>query len=213
MCSSDLGTIGQVSSSVSGTIGSVSGSISGSIYSLSGSVSGSIANVSTSLSLVSSSLSSDLSYQVYSASAYLDKYIFTDQNGKIRRPPTASAAGLYTGDDHLGFYSGGSWKTYMDNQGDFYLTSSVVGGGFLAWSSTQGRLQIAGDINIQGGNAATNASLSSSLTNVSGAINSATASLSTSVASSQNSLSSSVASTTFTTATGLIAKQIGRAHV
>jgi hypothetical protein len=193
--SSVSGTIGSVSGSISGTIGQVSGSISGSIYTLSGSVSGSIANVSSSISSSLATANSQSLYTVFSASAYLDKFIFTDENGKIRRPPTASAAGLYTGDDHLGFYSAGSWKTYMDNQGDFYLTSSVVGGGFLAWSSAQSRLQIQGDINIQGGNAATNASLSQSFTNVSGAINSAT-----------SSLSQSVASTTFTTATGLIAK-------
>lgn len=189
------GTIGQVSSSVSGTIGVLSGSVSGSIYTLSGSVSASISNVSSSISSSLSSANSQSLYTVFSASAYLDKFIFTDENGKLRRPPTASANGLYTGDDHLGFYSGGTWKTYMDSQGDFYLTSSAVNGGFLAWSSTQGRLQIQGDINIQGGNAATNASLTSSLNAVSGAINSAT-----------QSLSSSVAATTFTTATGLIAK-------
>jgi hypothetical protein len=189
------GTIGSVSASVSGTIGVLSGSVSGSIYTLSGSVSASISNVSSSISSSLSSANSQSLYTVFSASAYLDKFIFTDENGKLRRPPTASANGLYTGDDHLGFYSGGTWKTYMDSQGDFYLTSSAANGGFLAWSSTQGRLQIQGDINIQGGNAATNASLTSSLNAVSGAINSAT-----------QSLSSSVASTVFTTATGLIAK-------
>lgn len=217
------GTIGSVSSSVSGTIGRVSGSISGSIYSLSGSVSSSLNLTSGSINLVSSSLlftsqslssslttlSSSLSssfsaaasqsaYQVYSASQYLDKFIFTDVNGKLNQPPTASDPGLYLGSEYLGYYNGtgtSGWKTYMDNQGDFYLTSSVVGGGFLAWDSSTATLQIQGAINIQGGNAATTTALSSSLNAVSGAINSATSSLST-----------SVATTTFTTATGLIAK-------
>lgn len=193
--SSVSGTIGNVSASVSGTIGVLSGSVSGSIYTLSGSVSTSISNVSSSISSSLSTANSQSLYTVYSASAYLDQFIFTDANGKLKKPPTVSGNGLYTGDDHLGFYSGGSWKTYMDDQGDFYLTSSAAAGGFLAWSSAQGRLQIQGDINIQGGNAATNASLTSSLNAVSGAINSAT-----------QSLSSSVAATTFTTATGLIAK-------
>ncbi len=193
--SSVSGTIGSVSSSVSGTIGVLSGSVSGSIYTLSGSVSASISNVSSSISSSLSTANSQSLYTVYSASAYLDKFIFTDENGKLKKPPTVSGNGLYTGDDHLGFYSSGVWKTYMDNQGDFYLTSSAANGGFLAWSSAQGRLQIQGDINIQGGNAATTTALSSSLNAVSGAINSATASLST-----------SVATTTFTTATGLIAK-------
>jgi hypothetical protein len=128
----------------------------------------------------------------------LDKFIFTDANGKLNQPPTASDPGLYLGSEYLGYYNGtgtSGWKTYMDNQGDFYLTSSVMGGGFLAWDSSTATLQIQGAINIQGGNAATTTALSSSLNAVSGAINSATASLST-----------SVATTTFTTATGLIAK-------
>jgi hypothetical protein len=217
------GTIGSVSSSVSGTIGRVSGSISGSIYSLSGSVSSSLTLTSGSITLVSSSLlftsqslssslttlsasvsssfsfnSSQSAYQVYSASQYLDKFIFTDANGKLNQPPTASDPGLYLGSEYLGYYNGtgtSGWKTYMDNQGDFYLTSSVVGGGFLAWDSSTATLQIQGAINIQGGNAATTTALSSSLNAVSGAINSAT-----------SSLSQSVATTTFTTATGLIAK-------
>ena len=220
------GTIGSVSSSVSGTIGRVSGSISGSIYSLSGSVSSSLTLTSGSINLVSSSLlftsqslssslttlSSSLSssfanaasqstYQVYSASQYLDKFIFTDENGKLNKPPDASDPGLYLGSEYLGYYNGNGtsgWKTYMDNQGDFYLTSSTVGGGFLAWDSSTATLQIQGAINIQGGNAATTTALSSSLNAVSGAINSATSSLST-----------SVAATTFTTATGLIAKPPG----
>jgi len=221
--SSVSGTIGSVSSSVSGTIGRVSGSISGSIYSLSGSVSSSLTLTSGSITLVSSSLlftsqslssslttlsasvsssfsfnSSQSAYQVYSASQYLDKFIFTDANGKLNQPPTASDPGLYLGSEYLGYYNGtgtSGWKTYMDNQGDFYLTSSTIGGGFLAWDSSTATLQIQGAINIQGGNAATTTALSSSLNAVSGAINSAT-----------SSLSSSVATTTFTTATGLIAK-------
>ena len=217
------GTIGSVSSSVSGTIGRVSGSISGSIYSLSGSVSSSLTLTSGSITLVSSSLlftsqslssslttlsasvsssfsfnSSQSAYQVYSASQYLDKFIFTDANGKLNQPPTASDPGLYLGSEYLGYFSGSGtsgWKTYMDNQGDFYLTSSVPGGGLLAWDASTATLQINGSINIQGGNAATTTALSSSLNAVSGAINSAT-----------SSLSQSVATTTFTTATGLIAK-------
>jgi len=168
-------------------------------------ISSSLVFTSQSLTTLSSSVSSSLSfnssqsaYQVYSASQYLDKFIFTDENGKLNQPPTASAPGLYLGSEYLGYYNGtgtSGWKTYMDNQGDFYLTSSIPGGGLLAWDSSTATLQINGSINIQGGNAATTTALSSSLNAVSGAINSATSSLST-----------SVATTTFTTATGLIAK-------
>jgi hypothetical protein len=224
--SSASSSVNVLSGSVSGTIGNVSSSISGSIYSLSGSVSssltltsGSITLVSSSLLFTSQSLSSSLTtlsasvsssfsfnasqsaFQVYSASQYLDKFIFTDENGKLNQPPTASEPGLYLGSEYLGYFNGvgtSGWKTYMDNQGDFYLTSSTVGGGFLAWDSSTATLQIQGAINIQGGNAATTTALSSSLNAVSGAINSATSSLST-----------SVAATTFTTATGLIAKPPG----
>jgi hypothetical protein len=175
------GSVVTLSGSVSGSIYTLSGSVSGSIYNLSGSVSTSLSNVSSSISTSLANANSQSAYTVLSASAYLDKYIFTDENGKIRRPPTASVAGLYTGQDHLGFYSGSSWKTYMDNQGDFYLTSSIVGGGFLAWSSAQGRLQVQGDINIQGGNAATTSSLNSATSSLLNSINSATASLSSSL--------------------------------
>jgi hypothetical protein len=221
--SSASSSVNVLSGSVSGTIGNVSSSISSSIYSLSGSVSSSLTLTSGSITLVSSSLlftsqsfsssltalsasisssvstnASQSAYQVYSASQYLDKFIFTDANGKLNQPPTASDPGLYLGSEYLGYFSGSGttgWKTYMDNQGDFYLTSSVPGGGLLAWDSSTATLQINGSINIQGGNAATTSALSSSLNAVSGAINSAT-----------SSLSQSVATTTFTTATGLIAK-------
>jgi hypothetical protein len=234
LSSSVSGSINIVSSSVSSSLSSSFGFTSASVYTLSASVSnsltltsGSITLVSSSLVFTSQSLSSSLTtlsasvsssfsfnasqsaYQVYSASQYLDKFIFTDENGKLNQPPTASDPGLYLGSEYLGYFSGSGttgWKTYMDNQGDFYLTSSVPGGGLLAWNAATATLQINGSINIQGGNAATNTALSSSLTAVSGAINSATSSLSTSVASSQNSLSTSVAATTFTTNTGLIAK-------
>jgi hypothetical protein len=234
LSSSVSGSINIVSSSVSSSLSSSFGFTSASVYTLSASVSnsltltsGSITLVSSSLVFTSQSLSSSLTtlsasvsssfsfnasqsaYQVYSASQYLDKFIFTDENGKLNQPPTASDPGLYLGSEYLGYFSGSGttgWKTYMDNQGDFYLTSSVPGGGLLAWNAATATLQINGSINIQGGNGATNTALSSSLTAVSGAINSATSSLSSSVASSQNSLSSSVAATTFTTATGLIAK-------
>ena len=219
--SSASSSVNVLSGSVSGTIGRVSGSISGSIYSLSGSVSSSLTLTSGSITLVSSSLvftsqslssslttlSSSLSssfsnaasqsaYQVYSASQYLDKFIFTDANGKLNQPPTASDPGLYLGSEYLGYYNGtgtSGWKTYMDNQGDFYLTSSTVGGGFLAWDSSTATLQIQGAINIQGGNAATTTALSSSLNAVSGAINSATASV-----------SNSLAANIFTNANGLV---------
>ena len=52
---------------------------------------------------------------------------------------------------NLGYYSGSEWKTYMANNGNFYLTGSETN--YLAWDGTS--LTISGNINIVGGNAAT----------------------------------------------------------
>lgn len=195
--------------------------VSASVYSLSGSVSSSLTIVSGGITLLSGSFlqftqsyysasasfdtrfvsqssyaASQSLYQVYSASAYLDTFIFTDANGKVNQPPTASAPGLYLGSTYMGYYSGSGtagWKTYMDDQGDFYLTSSIANSGFLAWNAASATLQIQGAINIQGGNAATTSSLNSATSSLLNSINSATASL-----------SSSLAPNIFTTTTGLI---------
>ena len=51
--------------------------------------------------------------------------LFTDATGKIVRPPNASDTGLYLGDSNLGFYDNGEWKTYMANNGHFFLTGSA----------------------------------------------------------------------------------------
>jgi hypothetical protein len=224
--SSASSSITIVSSSVSSSLSSSFGFTSSSIYILSSSVSSSLTLTSGSITLVSSSLvftsqslnnslttlsssisssfantTSESAYQVYSASQYLDKFIFTDANGKLNQPPTASDPGLYLGSEYLGYFSGSGttgWKTYMDNQGDFYLTSSVPGGGLLAWDSSTATLQINGSINIQGGNAATTSSVASAATNaaLSGS-NAATA------------VSNSLAPNIFTSTTGLINRPPG----
>ena len=171
----------------------VSGSLNDSIDLVSGSVVVLSSSVSTSLSSLSASLSSSVFgqasqslYQVYSASAFLDKFIYTDENGKLNSPPTASGNGLYLGSTYLGYYSQSAWRTYMDDQGDFALAGANPNAGFLAWSSKLQRLQVQGDINIQGGNAATTSSVTT-------AVNNGTASL-----------SSSLAPNIFTSTTGLI---------
>src|SRR4030066_1241910 len=61
----------------------------------------------------------------------------------------AGAAGLYLGSDYLGYYSGPAWKTYMQNNGNFYLSGTATHG--LTWDGAT--LSIAGDISIK--NAAT----------------------------------------------------------
>ena len=183
--------------------------VSASVYSLSGSVSSSLTIVSGGITLLSGSFlqftqsyysasasfdtrfvsqssyaSSQSLYQVYSASAYLDTFIFTDNTGKVNQPPTASSPGLYLGSTYLGYYSGSGtagWKTYMADNGNFYLTSSIANSGFLAWNAASATLQIQGAINIQGGNAATTSSLNNATSSLLNSINSATQSLSSSL--------------------------------
>jgi len=51
----------------------------------------------------------------------------------IRFANTPTGSGLYLSSDHLGFYNGSTWTTYMDNTGGFYL-----GGynGLLQWNGS-----------------------------------------------------------------------------
>jgi hypothetical protein len=181
--------------SQSGYINLVSGSLNDSIVVVSGStytLSQSFVSASASFNSRISESVYTTSYQVYSASAFLDKFIFTDENGKLNKTPTTgSENGLFLGSTYLGYYSGSSWKTYMDNQGDFYLTGS--NDNFLAWSGQLGTLQVQGVINIQGGNAATTSSVATAAANaVTSGSNSATA------------VSNSLAPNIFTNANGLI---------
>jgi hypothetical protein len=178
---------------VSGSLSSSINVVSGSVYVLSASVSSSLASLSASLSSSVFGQASQSLYQVYSASAFLDKFIYTDETGKINTPPTASGNGLYLGSTYLGYYSQSAWRTYMDDQGDFALAGANPNAGFLAWSSKLQRLQVQGDINIQGGNAATTSSVATAAANaVTSGSNSATA------------VSSSLAPNIFTSTTGLI---------
>jgi len=158
-----------ISASVSGTISNVSQSASSSLSLVSQSVSKSIASISASAASASNFN--------YAYTTYLDGNIFTDSTGKLIKTPATSSTqnGLYTGQQYLGFYSGSSWKTYMANNGNFYLTSSVAGGGFMAWNAAAANLAIAGNITILGGDAATTASVTT-------AVNNGTASLSQSLA-------------------------------
>ena len=62
-----------------------------------------------------------------------------------------STSGLYLGASYLGYYNGTDWKTYMANNGNFYL--SGPGTNALTWAN--GVLTINGIINVTGGDAAT----------------------------------------------------------
>ena len=172
-----------LSQSVSGTIGTVTGSISqsfvtSSLYSaslqssslfISASVSGTISSVSqsasSSLSLVSRSLSSSigaLSSSQATTFSDVNSRIFTDASGLVNKAPSNTAAGLYLGQSYLGYHNGNGlvtgWKTYMANNGNFFLTSSLASGGYMAWDSAAGTLEIKGAINITGGQAQTDIS-------------------------------------------------------
>ena len=157
------------------------------------------------LNSATSSLSGSLGTEIsasdaaYSASVVnttntLDGKIFTDSAGRAVRPPTASAEGLYLASTNLGFYKDGEWKTYMDNQGDFFLTGSE--GNKLAWDSSTGTLEIAGEINITSGNAATQDYVTGSIDTVSGSI-------ATGISASNAALSASISSSTATLQDGL----------
>ena len=67
----------------------------------------------------------------------------------------ATGSGLYLDSTHLGYYSGGAWKTYMDNKGDFYLGGTS---GALQWNGSTLSISATlsgnggGITNINGGN-------------------------------------------------------------
>ena len=65
------------------------------------------------------------------------------------------------GSTFLGYYNGSAWKTYMANNGNFFL--SGAGSDSLSWSG--GVLSINGAINITGGNAATTTNVTNAATN------------------------------------------------
>ena len=78
---------------------------------------------------------------------------FTDSTGRLVRPSNPSLEGLYTGPTALGYYSGSGFQTFMANNGNFFLTGSATN--FLKWESGAGTLTISGEVNVTGGNAAT----------------------------------------------------------
>lgn len=57
-----------------------------------------------------------------------------DATGKIVFNPTPSGSGLFMNATNLGYYDGGSWKTYMQNNGNFFLSGS--GGNGLSWNGS-----------------------------------------------------------------------------
>ena len=80
-------------------------------------------------------LSSSLNSLSSSVSEITGSTEIVDAFGKITFAPAPAGDGLFLTSTRLGFYGGGSWKTYMDNTGQFYLTGSGGSSG-LSWNGT-----------------------------------------------------------------------------
>jgi hypothetical protein len=78
----------------------------------------------------------------------VDAKVFTDSSGKLAVTPTPSGAGLYLGSTYMGYYDGGAWKTYMANNGNFYLTGT---NGYLTWNAATDTLSIKGEVTATSG--------------------------------------------------------------
>ena len=80
--------------------------------------------------------------------ATVDAKVFTDSTGKLSKTPTTNSSGLFLGQTYMGYYDGSNWKTYMANNGNFYL--SGTGTNYLSWASNT--LTINGSINTTDAN-------------------------------------------------------------
>jgi hypothetical protein len=73
--------------------------------------------------------------------------IFTDTSGRVNRAPSTGTAGLYLGNEYMGYHNGNGltsgWKTYMQNNGNFFLNGTA---GFLSWNAGTDTLAIKGDV-------------------------------------------------------------------
>ena len=80
--------------------------------------------------------------------------IFTDSAGKITKVAAPSGKGLFLDSTHLGFYNttdypSSPWRTYMNSNGDFYLTGGGSNG--LTWNAAASTLSIDGNITARNG--------------------------------------------------------------
>lgn len=64
---------------------------------------------------------------------------------------TPSGSGLFLSSTHLGYYSSGTWASYLDNSGNFIIGNLGSGFNGLVWTQSLGTLDIAGNITITGG--------------------------------------------------------------
>jgi hypothetical protein len=74
----------------------------------------------------------------------VDGKVFTDSSGKLAKTPSPSTSGLYLGSTFLGYYNGSAWKTYMANNGNFFLSGTGANG--LSWDGET--LNITGNLAV-----------------------------------------------------------------
>jgi len=73
-------------------------------------------------------------------------YIGSD--GLVINTPAPSGAGLYISASYMGYYNSSAWKTYINNEGDFYLAGSSGDHG-ISWDASINTLAITGNITIK----------------------------------------------------------------
>ena len=80
------------------------------------------------------------------------KSLLVDENGMIDFTATTSggAAGLYVDSTKLGYWDGTAWKTYLANNGDFYLAGASADN-YLTWISNTDTLTVKGAIHALSG--------------------------------------------------------------
>ena len=64
---------------------------------------------------------------------------------------TPTGTGLFLSASSMGYYSGGSWKTYIDNTGNMFLGDILGGNSGLSWNQSSGILSIIGTITARSG--------------------------------------------------------------
>jgi len=61
---------------------------------------------------------------------------------------TPSGSGLFLSATHMGYYTGGAWKTYWDNSGNMVLGNIGAGGQGFSWNQSAGTMSISGSLKI-----------------------------------------------------------------
>ena len=91
------------------------------------------------------SASANTSTQVSQSLAFQADRTMNNEYGGLTTNATPSGTGLFIGADYLGYYASSTWKTYMANNGDFFLQGTTPTKG-LTWDSSANQLSISGSI-------------------------------------------------------------------